>query len=235
MSSGHFPDIKARAWSLLMVCFIVRQKSETAPWVTSPEAVYQMPCYQKVTGSFPLVCMSKCPWARYWTPNCWRAGQQLATVAHSWCNSLSHESVGRRQTEIKPDKVFVGVGVCYKYSDSSRESVKCCVIPLICVSQRVRLSCLCLLLFLWRPFSVSDLESGDIFSSPYWRSSRQHWANIHDLNLHLNEQFRDFWFALTWSRCVCGELHLDVMFYLTIRPLTFVFTFEVSYNVTNKI
>ena len=28
---------------------------------------------------FPMVCMSKCPWARYWTPNCsWCAGRHLA-------------------------------------------------------------------------------------------------------------------------------------------------------------
>ena len=26
-------------------------------------------CYVKVRGSIPLVCMSKCPLARYWTPN----------------------------------------------------------------------------------------------------------------------------------------------------------------------
>ena len=33
-------------------------------------------CYQKVAGSVPLVCMSKCPWARHWTPNCsWCAGR----------------------------------------------------------------------------------------------------------------------------------------------------------------
>ena len=25
-------------------------------------------CYRKVASSFPLVCMSKCPWARCWTP-----------------------------------------------------------------------------------------------------------------------------------------------------------------------
>ena len=28
---------------------------------------------RKVAGSIPLVCMSKCPWVRYWTPDC------------SWC------------------------------------------------------------------------------------------------------------------------------------------------------
>ena len=36
-------------------------------------------CYQKVAGSVPLVCMSKCPGARYWTQNCSRcAGWHLA-------------------------------------------------------------------------------------------------------------------------------------------------------------
>ena len=36
-------------------------------------------CYRKDAGSIPLVCMSKCPWARYWTPNCsWCAGWHLA-------------------------------------------------------------------------------------------------------------------------------------------------------------
>ena len=35
-------------------------------------------CYLKVAGLIPLVCMSKCPWAR-WTPNCsWCAGWHLA-------------------------------------------------------------------------------------------------------------------------------------------------------------
>ena len=36
-------------------------------------------CYRKFTCSIPLVCILKCPWARYWTPNCsWCAGQHLA-------------------------------------------------------------------------------------------------------------------------------------------------------------
>ena len=35
-------------------------------------------CYQKVAGLISLVCMSKCPWARYWTPNCsWCAGRHF--------------------------------------------------------------------------------------------------------------------------------------------------------------
>ena len=35
--------------------------------------------YQKVAGSVPLVCMLKCPWARYQMPNCsWYAGRHLA-------------------------------------------------------------------------------------------------------------------------------------------------------------
>ena len=36
-------------------------------------------CYSKVTGSIVLVCMSKCPWARHWTPNC------------SWCAPSVYE------------------------------------------------------------------------------------------------------------------------------------------------
>ena len=36
-------------------------------------------CYRKVAGSIPLICMSKCPWARCWTPHgSWCAGRQLA-------------------------------------------------------------------------------------------------------------------------------------------------------------
>ena len=35
--------------------------------------------YWKVAGLIPLVCMSKCPWARNWTPNCsWCAGRHPA-------------------------------------------------------------------------------------------------------------------------------------------------------------
>ena len=36
-------------------------------------------CYRKVASLIPLVCMSKCPWIRYRTPNCsWCAGWHLA-------------------------------------------------------------------------------------------------------------------------------------------------------------
>ena len=36
-------------------------------------------CYRKVAGSTPLVCISKCLWTRYWTPNCsWWARWHLA-------------------------------------------------------------------------------------------------------------------------------------------------------------
>ena len=36
-------------------------------------------CYWTITGSIPLVCMSKCLWARFWTPNySWCAGWHLA-------------------------------------------------------------------------------------------------------------------------------------------------------------
>ena len=41
-------------------------------------------CYQKVAGSAPLVCVSKCPWARYWTPKlllmCWSTPCMAATA-----------------------------------------------------------------------------------------------------------------------------------------------------------
>ena len=37
------------------------------------------PASWKVTGSIPLICMLKCPWASYWTTNCsWCAVQHLA-------------------------------------------------------------------------------------------------------------------------------------------------------------
>ena len=41
-------------------------------------------CYRKGAGSIPLVCMSNCPWARYWTPiSSWCAGRHLAATAIS--------------------------------------------------------------------------------------------------------------------------------------------------------
>ena len=44
-------------------------------------------CYRKVAGSIPLVYMSVCYWARYWTPNCsWCAGQHLAWQPQPWMN-----------------------------------------------------------------------------------------------------------------------------------------------------
>ena len=43
-------------------------------------------CYLRVAGSIPLVCLSNCPWARYWTPNCsWCAGQHLHGSHHHQC------------------------------------------------------------------------------------------------------------------------------------------------------
>ena len=36
-------------------------------------------CYWMVVGLIPLLCMSTCLWATYWTPNCsWCAGRHLA-------------------------------------------------------------------------------------------------------------------------------------------------------------
>ena len=43
-------------------------------------------CYWRVAWSIPLVCMAKCPWARYWTPNCsWCAGQHFNGSHHHPC------------------------------------------------------------------------------------------------------------------------------------------------------
>ena len=48
-------------------------------WGVRLHGVEPASCYQKVAGSIPLVCILKCPWARYWTPNCsWCAGWHLA-------------------------------------------------------------------------------------------------------------------------------------------------------------
>ena len=41
-------------------------------WPSCGSGVEPVSCYQKVTGLIALVCMSKCPCARYWTPNCSR-------------------------------------------------------------------------------------------------------------------------------------------------------------------
>ena len=47
--------------------------------ITQISDVEPAPCYQKVAGLIPLVCMLKCPWARCWTTNCsWCADWQLA-------------------------------------------------------------------------------------------------------------------------------------------------------------
>ena len=46
------------------------------------------PCYRKDAGFIPLVCMSKCPWARHWTPNCswcaWLAPCMAAAAISVW-------------------------------------------------------------------------------------------------------------------------------------------------------
>ena len=45
-------------------------------------------CYWKVAGSIPLICMSKRPWARYWTPNySWCSAWHLAWQPPSQCMS----------------------------------------------------------------------------------------------------------------------------------------------------
>ena len=44
-------------------------------------------CYCQLTGSIPLVCMSKCPWARYGTPNCswcWSTHCTAASTISVW-------------------------------------------------------------------------------------------------------------------------------------------------------
>ena len=49
-------------------------------------------CYWKVAGSIPLVCMSNCPWARCWTPNCqlcWLAATAISDWMYIWM-TVSH-------------------------------------------------------------------------------------------------------------------------------------------------
>ena len=45
-------------------------------------------CSSKVVGSIPLICMSKCPWARYWTLNCswccWSTPYMAAPAISVW-------------------------------------------------------------------------------------------------------------------------------------------------------
>ena len=77
--------ITARLCSVCLSCFIVRRKHSThSGWRLSENKggcseAEPASCCRTVAGLIPLVCMSKCPWARYWTPNCfWCAGRQLA-------------------------------------------------------------------------------------------------------------------------------------------------------------
>ena len=61
----------------LCVCLLIETISYY--WAVCCSEVEPASCYRKVTGLFPLVCMLKCPWARYWTRNCsWCAGPHLA-------------------------------------------------------------------------------------------------------------------------------------------------------------
>ena len=47
-------------------------------WLRISSRAQRRSCYQKVVGSNPLVCISKCSWARCWTWNCsWCAGRHL--------------------------------------------------------------------------------------------------------------------------------------------------------------
>ena len=63
-------------------------------------------CYRKVAVLIPLVCMSKCPWAKYWTPNC------------SWCAGLHHGSHHHHHQRMN---------VCLNYCKSlwTKASAKC--------------------------------------------------------------------------------------------------------------
>ena len=62
-----------------MLAVVLMLVGNTCSRRKSCEGTPLAPCYQKVAGSIPLVCMSKRPWARYWTPNCsWCAGRHLA-------------------------------------------------------------------------------------------------------------------------------------------------------------
>ena len=55
-------------------------------WFTRKASVL----FQKVAGSIPLVCMSKCPWARYWNPNCTLHGSH-----HHQCMNVCMNTVSR--------------------------------------------------------------------------------------------------------------------------------------------
>ena len=71
------PDLTAhwlRCWLNYMIAEFGRFWSYLSYFV----GLECMLCYLKVVGSVPLVCMSKCSWARYWTPDCsWCAGLHL--------------------------------------------------------------------------------------------------------------------------------------------------------------
>ena len=47
-------------------------------------------CYRKVAGSIRLVYMSKCPWARYWNPNCLNLTRKWTYDEGPVCLSLAH-------------------------------------------------------------------------------------------------------------------------------------------------
>ena len=58
----------------------IRSPSAAAPnWGGCGSGVEPASCHLKVASSIPLVCMPKCLWVRYWTPNrSWCAGRHLA-------------------------------------------------------------------------------------------------------------------------------------------------------------
>ena len=50
---------------MLSYCLINGLLSVLASWGRCGSGVETASCYRKVAGLIPVVCMSKCPWARY--------------------------------------------------------------------------------------------------------------------------------------------------------------------------
>ena len=78
---GHDPGKVSRSTGVAQLLFISLPYSG---WMHTRrneyvDGVEPASCHQNVAGSIPLVCISKCPWARYSTPNCsWCAGRHPA-------------------------------------------------------------------------------------------------------------------------------------------------------------
>ena len=78
--------------------------------VPSEQRVEPASCYWKVAGLIPLVCMSKCPWARYWTPNCsWSMVGSLHGSHHHQCMNYC-KSLWTKHSAVKIRRIRNGVG-----------------------------------------------------------------------------------------------------------------------------